>query len=786
MAGRALFCLAVVLIGPFGRADNLPSYQESPVTPADRSHWAFRKPERPLIPQIKSQPWVRNPIDAFVLQKLEANGLSPSPPLDKLSLLRRVTFGLTGLPPTPDEQQGFLEDNRPDAYERLVERLLASPHYGERWAQHWLDVVRYADSNGYEADGERPYAWRYRDYVIRSFNADKPFDRFVREQIAGDELAVGADVHASADFWIATGVHRCGPVHLVGGNTDPEANRQEVLTEMVQGVGAAFLGLTMNCARCHDHKFDPISQGDYYRLEAFFAASEGRDVDFSTSEERTAHQKQLLEVMARIAPIKNQVAALDAPYQKRLRETKLAKLEAPYRDALATNEKKRTPEQQKLAKDAETLLKVTWDEILAALTPEDRDRRAELRARQHALEAELPIPPGQAWAIVNDKKVPTTYVLKRGDVKRKLVAVEPAFPRVLGEISGTRSAVGSKQRDFTAAIGGGLLPTACCLLPTPRLSRLDLAAWLTEPDHPLTARVFVNRIWQHHFGRGIVGTPNDFGLRGERPTHPELLDWLATEFVRSGWSVKHLQRLIVLSSTYSQASHVIPSEQARKVDPDNKLLWRMNRIRVESESLRDGILAAAGSLNRELGGPMVHTPLEPEVYDLIFTESEPDGLWPVTPDERQHMRRSIYLFAKRNVRLPLMEAFDQPDRLTPCAVRAVSTFAPQALILMNGPFARQQARVLAARLLTDSDADLDVAMELAYRRALGRPPRANEKLLARTFLADQTDSVRERLLARLMVSIPDGLPNGADPAVAVALVDYCLVLFNSNEFLYVP
>jgi Protein of unknown function (DUF1553)/Protein of unknown function (DUF1549) len=786
MLGRALFCLAVVLIGPFARGDNPPSYQEGPLTSADRSHWAFRKPERPLIPQVKSRQWVRNPIDAFVLEKLEANRLSPSPPLDKLSLLRRITFGLTGLPPTPEEELGFLEDASPDAYERIVERLLASPQYGERWAQHWLDVVRYADSNGYEADGERPHAWRYRDYVIRSFNADKPFDRFVREQIAGDELAVGADVRASADLWIATGVHRCGPVHLVGGNTDPEVNRQEVLTEMVQGVGAAFLGLTMNCARCHDHKFDPISQGDYYRLEAFFAASEGRDVDFSTSEERATHQRQLLEVMARIAPVKNQVAALDAPYQKRLRDTKLAKLEAPYRDALATNVKKRTPEQQKLAKDAETLLKITWDEILAALTPEDRDRRAELRARQHALEAELPMPPSQAWAIVSNKKVPTTYVLKRGDVKRKLMAVEPAFPRVLGEISGTRSAVGSTQRDLTAALGGGVLPAAYCLLSTPRLSRLDLAAGLTDPDHPLTARVFVNRVWQHHFGRGIVGTPNDFGLRGERPTHPELLDWLATEFVRSGWSVKHLQRLIVLSSTYRQASHVIPSEQARKVDPDNKLLWRMNRLRLESESLRDEILAAAGTLNRELGGPMVRTPLEPEVYDLIFTEGEPDGLWPVTPDDRQHMRRSIYLFAKRNVRLPLMEAFDQPDRLTPCAARAVSTFAPQALILMNGPFARQQARVLAARLLADSGADLDRAMEEAYRRALGRSPRANEKQLARAFLADQTESVRERLLARLMVSVPDGLPTGVDPAVAVALADYCLALFNSNEFLYIP
>ncbi|MCE9530754.1 MAG: DUF1549 and DUF1553 domain-containing protein, partial [Planctomycetes bacterium] len=662
---------------------------EPPLKDTDRAHWAFQKPLRPEIPRVKNSTWVKTPIDAFILAKLEAKGLTPTKPAERLTLLRRVTFDLTGLPPTPDEIDAFINDNRPDAYERLVDRLLASPHYGERWAQHWLDVVRYAESNGYEGDAERPYAWRYRDYVVRSFNDDKPFDRFLTEQIAGDELAAGKEPRANTDLLIAAGFHRCGPMHAVGGNVDPEETRNEVLTEMVQGIGSAFLGLTMNCARCHDHKFDPISQADYYRLEAFFASTRTKDVDFSLSEERSAHQLKLIGTMARLAPIKAKVAALDAPYQVKVRELKKSRLDPQYLEVLDL--KKRTPEQDKLYKDAQTLLKVTWDETLAAMTPADRERRAVLRAEQHAVEAELPIPPSMAWSVFDDGKPPPTHILKRGEVKKKGEIVPPDFPRVVraGEI---------KKEG--------------------RLTRKDLAAWLTSPDHPLTARVFVNRLWQHHFARGLVGTPNDFGTRGERPTHPELLDFLARELIDNGWKVKPLHRFMVLSATYRQASQAKPND----IDPDNKLLWRMNRHRLEGETLRDAVLAASGSLNRELGGPMVRIPLEPEVYDLIFTEGEPDGLWPVTPDVRQHTRRSLYLFAKRNVRQPLLEAFDQPDRVTSCADRSVSIFAPQALILMNGPFTQTQSRALAAKLLTDHGDKPEALIPAAYRRCFGRTP----------------------------------------------------------------
>jgi hypothetical protein len=648
-----------------------------------------------------------------------------------------------------------------------VDRLLASPHYGERWAQHWLDVVRYAESNGYEADGERPHSWHYRDYVIRALNEDEPYDRFVTEQLAGDLLVSGPSA-ASADLRIATGFNRCGPVHLVGGNTDPEVNRLEVLTEMTSGVGAAFLGLTVGCARCHDHKFDPLSQADYYRLQSFFAAAQPTDVDIATLDARAAHQQRLTEIDAQLAPLRKQVAALEAPYRARLTEAKRAKLDPIYRDALAVAAKSRTSEQKKLVEHAEVLLKLTWDEVLEALTPADRARRALWRAQLHALEAQKPPPAARAWAIQDAAKIPPTYILQRGDPKRKGAVVLPAFPRVLAE------------RPASSVERGALEGAPCSAL-----TRLDLARWLTSPDQPLTARVLVNRLWQHHFGRGLVATPNDFGLRGEPPSHLELLDWLATKFIAQGWSIKHMHRLIVLSNTYRQASRVVPTALAKRMDPNNRLLWRMNRQRLEGEALRDAVLAAAGSLNPKLGGPMVLVPLEPEVYELIFTEGEPDGLWPVTPDPREHVRRSIYLFAKRNVRLPLLEAFDRPDTLTSCPVRPLSTFAPQALILLNGPFMQTQSKLFAARLLCESGSDVDGQIDRAYRLALARAPRASELRLARDFLATQQKIIRDRLRAPQPVGLPTGVTDHMDPAAAAALADFCLAVFNCNEFLYV-
>jgi hypothetical protein len=706
-------------------------------------------------------------VDTFILARLEQAGLRPADSAGRATLLRRITFDLTGLPPTLRELDDFLQDTRSDSYVRVVERLLASPHYGERWAQHWLDVVRYAESNGYEADAERPHAWRYRDYVVRAFNEDKPYDQFVTEQLAGDLLWKEAHQPAaparavSFEPLIAAGFNRCGPVHQISGNVDPAVGRQEVLTEMTNAVGAAFLGLTVACARCHHHKFDPFSQADYYRLQAFFSAARPKEVDLATAAERETYDLRRRDIDARISPLRKRLQQLEAPYRQRLTKDKTNRLEPAYRAALETDPGKRTPEQRKLATHAEVLTKVTWDEIVAALNPADRERRTQLRERMHALEAQKPSPPAKAWTILDNGATLTAQVLKRGDPHKPEASVHPAFPRIMRHTSSP-----PQQREESPP------------------DRLALAAWLTRPDHPLTARVLVNRLWQHHFGRGLVATPNDFGLRGLPPSHPELLDWLACELVSHGWSLKHLHRLMVLSAAYQQASRW-SDPRARSIDPDNRLLARMNRRRLEGEALRDNALAVAGTLIPDLGGPAVRLPLEAEVYELIFTEGEPDGLWPVTPDPRQHSRRSLYLYNKRNVRLPFLEAFDQPDTLTSCPVRPASIFAPQALILLNGPFLREQAGAFAARLLRQSHGGVEEWIERAYRLALAREPIRGERHMAREFLHQQTELLRDRLQLRLLVALPPGMPGDVDPATAAALTDFCLALFNRNEFLFV-
>ena len=542
---------------------------------------------------------------------------------------------------------------------------------------------------------------------------------------------------------------------------DLAISRQEVLTEMTNGVGAAFLGLTVGCARCHDHKFDPVPQADYYRLQAFFSAAQPKEIDLSTPAEREDFAHRSEELNAKIAPLREKATDFEAPVRDRLREAKKAKLEAPYREALAVEAAKRTPEQKKLAEQAEVLIKVTWDEIVDALPPADRAERAELRRQANALEAQRSQPPAQAWTIAEDGSPLFAHVLKRGSLSQKGARVTPAFPRVL---------------DSQAKAPGEGDPT---------LNRLDLAKWLTRPDHPLTARVIVNRLWQHHFGRGLVATPDDFGAHGEAPTDPDLLDWLAVELVEHGWSLKHIHRLMVLSDAYQQDSRP-SSADGKRIDPDNRLLWRMNRRRLDAEGLRDGVLAVSGALNPAVGGPMVRTPLEPEVYDLIFSEGEPDGLWLPTPDPRQHTRRSLYLFSKRNLHLPLLEVFDQPDTLSPCPVRAVSTFAPQALVLLNGPLMQEQSKAFAVRILLEAGPDDASRVDRAYRLALCRPSGESERKAALDFLSAQAELLGDRLRNRLPVGVPSETPDGVDPAAAAALADFCLALLNRNEFLYVP
>ena len=690
-----------------------------------RKFWAFQKPVRAEVPRLENA-WVRNPVDAFILAALRGRKLSPSAPAPKERLLRRVALDLTGLPPDPAETDRFLADRSPDAYEKLVDRLMASPHYGERWALRWLDVVRYADTNGYEVDGERPHAWRYRDYVVRAFNSDKPFDRFLREQIAGDELYPG-----DREALIATGFHRAGPIHLVSGNKDEEMNRQEVLTEMAAGVASAFLGLTVGCARCHNHKFDPILQSDYYRLQAVFGGTEFKDVDICSAEEKAAFDSATEAWKARLKPVEEEIKKIEKPYRDALEAKKTAALDPALRQVLEIPKDRRNEEQKRLAKDAKSQVAIAWDELLDVLTPADRARRAKLRDEIHELERYKPQPPPAAYAVVNtDKPVPQAHILKVGDHKHKLAPVDPGVPVV-----------------FEHSIG------------VPKSSegrRSALANWLASPEHPLTARVMVNRIWQFRMGAGLVRTPNDFGALGERPTNPPLLDWLATEFMARKWSVKSIDRMIVLSSVYRQAAD--PDAAKAAVDPENKLYWRMNRKRLEGEIIRDSVLRASGMLEPRLGGPPVKIPLDPEVYELLFTEGERDGLWPVTPERRDLYRRSLYLINKRSVRLPMLAAFDQPDTMSSCPMRLASTHALQALSLFNSEFMQHQSDALARRLERECGNDVvSCAIRRAYKLSLARAPKPAETSMARDFLA-----------------------HGGK------LSDFCLALLNRNEFVYVP
>lgn len=733
-------------------------------------YWAFRKPVRPVVPSVKNAAWVKNPIDAFVLAKLEEKALSPAAPADKRTLLRRVTFDLTGLPPTPEEIKAFLADASPDAYEKVVKRLLASPRYGERWAQHWLDVARFGETNGFELDQDREQAWRYRDYVVNSLNADKPYDRFIVEQLAGDELD-----SESFEMRVATGFLRAGPQHVVAGNQDVALNRQEWLTEVMFGVGNGILGLTVGCARCHNHKFDPIPQADYYRLQAFFAAADNQDFKRPTKEQEAAYAAAVKAHKEKLKPIQDQIAAIEKPYKDRLTAEKRAKLEPQFANALAKEEKSRNEEEKRLAKDAQRMLNVNWDEILAALSPEDKATRAALRQQMHKINLYEPEAPPKALAVADAlKPVPPMHLLKGGDPHRLGEVVTPGFlSALLPKDAPTQSLmlwIKPVERGEFKSTG----------------RRLALARWLTQADHPLTARVMVNRLWHHHFGRGIVATPNDFGRNGQQPTHPELLDWLATEFVAQGWSLKHLHELMVLSNAYRQGQATISPPAA---DPENKLLWQRSHQRLDAEALRDAVLAVNGSLTEQLGGPSVRVPLEPEVYDTIFTEYETDNLWPVHPDPRQHVRRSLYLIRKRNVRLPMLVAFDAPDLMSSCGARAVSVHALQSLTLMNSDFMLVQSKTLAARLFRETGevkADREGKMiARLYELALGRLPRPAELRLTRTFLKDQTAVIRGRIAGGEKIAEVKTALKSVDGATAAAWVDLCLATMNLNEFVYV-
>ncbi len=753
---RWLVVALICGIGPIAAASDVPA----------ETHWAFLAPKRPALPGVKESAWVRNPVDRFVLAGLEASELRHSPEAGRVGLIRRVTFDLTGLPPSPGDVDRFLSDTRPDAYERVVDRLLESPQFGERQAQHWLDLAHHADSNGFELDAERPDAWRYRDWVVRAFNEDLPYDRFVTLQLAGDEVSPGDPAAL-----IATGFGRGGPREMVSGNIDPRVKRQSELTEITGTVGSVFLGLTIGCARCHDHKFDPLPTTDYYGLQAFFAGSKLVEVPIASREEVDAFDEANKAAQAKIAPLDRRKTEIEAPYRRALKGRKEAKLTPAERGLLAIPAGERTPAQKRLVEGIATTLKVSWEEVAEAVSkdPGPHAERERIRREIAAIEATIPRPPAHAQALIDEKpEAPDTFVLRRGEIQNLGPKVEPGPPGICLRAS----AFDPREIRPTATTTG---------------RRLALARWLTRADNPLTARVMVNRIWQDHFGVGIVATPSDFGVRGEPPSHPELLDWLATELVAQGWKLKPLHRLMVTSAAYRQSSSTttdVAKEQEGE-DPENTFLWRMNRRRLDAEGLRDAMLFASGEINLKPGGPGVLVPIEKEIEDLIFTEAEVVDLWPETADPREQVRRSLYLFRKRNVRYAMLDAFDAPDNQFPCPRRTASTHALQALVLLNSDFAAGRAKALAGRVFREAR-DESERIGLIYKIALGREPRSAEIDRARAFLSSQAELIRGRVERRQAIARPTFVVEGTDPALGAAWVDFARAMLNRNEFLYVP
>jgi hypothetical protein len=697
--------------------------------------WLLHKPVAPAVPAVNNSAWVINPIDAFILQKLEAKGMSPAPPASKRALLRRVYFDLIGLPPTPEEVEEFENNSAPEAYEKLIDKLLADPRYGERWARHWLDLARFAESDGFAIDGERPTAWRYRDYVIRAFNEDKPYDQFVQEQIAGDEMPApnggkGGGPNRS-DRLVALGFLRMG-------TWEADANfktqlRQDVLNELTGTIGQVFLGVTVGCARCHDHKYDPIPQRDFYRLQAFFAPMkvDNREAPFSDAEGGGKNMRDGLR--------KLEDEADEAEESLRKMEAELRK-EYESRPASAADTPSGSPAVD--AKDA-TKPEARVDFMAALKNPKNAFfteaqksawRTATDRARQAREMAARYRPVAYSVSDVAPPQVPelaATYVLAGGELANRGDRVEPGFLQCL---------VGNDKPAAVPFVGGS------------SGRRLALAEWIASPANPLTARVMVNRLWQQHFGEGIVRTPSDFGINGDRPSHPELLDYLATQFVEKKWSMKAMHKMMLLSNSYRQSTENVSHRAYAEADLKNQLLWRMNWIRLEGEEVRDSLLAVSGQLQKSSGGPGVFVSLPDDVAGgFEFFKWFPS-------DEKQQARRTIYTFQRRSVMNPMIEVFDGANMSEVCSRRSTTVVPTQAFSLLNSDFTHKSARHFAERILEMAGTDVDKQLDLAFLSALARRP---------------TDAERSRYKSLY-----------GDKPAAESLTSLGVVLFNLNEFLY--
>lgn len=721
--------LSALLLTGVLLAQSVPEFR-----PQHKRWWAIQPVSQaaPPEPNGESAAWAGNEIDRFIFAKWKEKGIKPGKAAPREVFLRRVSLDLTGLPPSAEELQAFLADNKPGADERVVDRLLASPRYGERWGRHWLDVVRYSDSDGFKQDDTRPNMWRYRDWVIQSLNEDKPYDRFIREQLAADELYPG-DLKALPGLgYLRLFEDEYNQAHI-------RMRRQELLNDLTDNTAFAFMGVTMGCARCHDHKFDPLLHRDYYRLQAFFANLKIDDeaplLPASRLEEHRARSAKYREAAQ---PVLSKIDELLATPRARFEKEHIERFPEEVQAVFRKPEAQRTAMDWQIFHKAVTQVIVPESEVASKNL--DAAGKAKYKELQAALEAykDLRPEPVPVAQVMRDQGVdaPPVHVLKGGSLEAPQYEVQPGFLTILD-------------------------PNPAAIQPRPDLNssgrRTALANWLADPKNPLTARVIVNRVWHYHFGRGIVGTPNDLGLMGERPTHRELLDWLAFTFTGAdGWSLKKLHRRIVLSVAYRQSSDY--RAEAAALDPDNKLLWRYPRRRLEAEAIRDSMLYVSGLLSRKMGGPGVF-PKVPQ-----GTEIQEGRHWKENATEEDENRASVYIFARRLLRYPMLQSFDAPLAIESCDRRQETVTTDQALELMNGEATARFAKALADRVANDSGQDHRALVSRAFRLALGHTPSAAEADRSLEFLARQST-----------------LAGGLDGA----LEDLCLSLLSTSEFLYV-
>ena len=805
-------------------------YKERVINDEDRNWWAFRKPVRHPAPRVAEARWNANPIDAFVKKAMDQKGLVPAPQADRNTLIRRAYLDLIGLLPSPQETEAFVNDPSPRAYENLIDRLLASPHYGERWARYWLDVVRYADSSGFEHDRDLATAWRYRDYVIKSLNEDKPYNQFIIEQLAGDELD-----NPTNDSVTATAFYRVGP-RVRFREKDNPFYRYDYLDDMVRTTFQGFMGLSVHCARCHDHKFDPITRADYYRSLAMFFGFVNYDHPLIPKEQARAWERKTREIVAALGPLRKEVSKIEAPYRKEQFEANLKRLPEEVQAAIRTPVEQRTTGQKLLAAQFErgggsgdgdpnymgedpALALVTTagqrppnlniagnryganaiggarrgrgQQSLLKVSEADHRRRAELLEKIAALEKQMPPTPYAVEGIRDgdyrlapdgpgDEPSPgKTYRPDYPDLATSFLP-EPGSKYEVPWVHFGSNGLVVEDDNKAPVVPPGYLTVLTSGTPPPVAKppkrddfvtggrRRALAEWIASPENPLTARVIVNRMWYWHFGHGIVPTPGNFGKMGVAPSHPELLDWLATEFVREGWSMKQMHRLIMNSEAYKMGSTFYQAQNVEK-DPDSLFLWRYPVRRLEGEIIRDVILSASGQINLEAGGPPFFPSLPARVR-----EGYNQGKWILTKEEPATWRRSVYSYWKRGMKFPMFDVHDQPDQNITTEKRNITTVPTQALTLLNNEFVLLHARHLAERVVREAGGgDAAARIKTLYRIALSREPSPSE-------LAGQVEFIRKQREFRAAKA-----PGSGENVDLAALVDLSHVLLNTNEFVYI-